>query len=306
TRLRDQGKSDNTLKNYRTDIQCFNRYLIEMMKQTKLSLDNIDLPQILEYGKYLQEKYQSDNSRRRRVQALRIFFDFLVERGIYSSNIVKKIPTSPKFLDIPKPTPFSDVKTLWMYLIDQEKSTTGLQQLVSRRNQLIFLLIYGSGLKVSDISGLTRKNVVFGSSPRVIIQPKKRDPYSIPLPKVFENVYRKYYKQLKTIMEQQNHNFAHLLFNANPYRILAGGISSRGLEILFEELRTKLMLHLTPKSLRQACIFKWFHDGAPESLIKEWMGVAPSYSFKSYRDCASENIYNDLFLNEMYREFTIH
>ena len=79
------GKSENTIKNYRTDLECFNKYLVK--NQKNFSIEKIDLPQILHYGNYLQERYQSDNSRRRRVQALRIFFDYLVGKGVFESNI---------------------------------------------------------------------------------------------------------------------------------------------------------------------------------------------------------------------------
>ncbi len=96
--------------------------------------------------------------------------------------------------------------------------------------------------------------------------------------------------------------FDQLLFNANPYRILAGGLSARGLEIIFEEFRKKLMITLTPKSLRQACIFKWIHQGKSDSVIKEWMGVAPSYGMKLYKEHASQHLYNEDFLEQMYRE----
>lgn len=292
--LEDSGKSENTIKNYRTDLECFNKYLMDQQKN--VAIERIDLPQILHYGSYLQEKYQSDNSRRRRVQALRIFFDYLVNKGVFHSNLVKKIPTSPKFLDKPKPTPFSDVKTLWVYLLEQEKKTNDLAQLVVRRNQVIFLLIFGAGLKVSDIAKLSRKSVNLGQHPRVLVHPPKRDPYTVPLPEMAIQVIRKYQTQLKAVMAHQGLAFDELLFNANPYRIISGGISARGLEILFEEMRTKLVLHLTPKSLRQACIYKWLHQGHPETLIKEWMGVAPSYSLKPYRESLKDHLYNDFFL----------
>lgn len=299
-KLETSGKSENTIKNYRTDLECFNKYLVK--NQKNISIEKIDLPQILHYGSYLQEKYQSDNSRRRRVQALRIFFDYLVGKGIFQSNMVKKIPTSPKFLDKPKPTPFSDVKTLWVYFLEQEKKATDLAQLVVRRNQVIFLLIFGAGLKVSDIAKLDRKAISLGQNPRVMVTPPKRDPYTVPLPEVAVPVIKKYLNQLKAMMTNQELSFDHLLFNANPYRIISGGISARGLEILFEEIRNKLVLHLTPKSLRQACIFKWLHQGHPETLIKEWMGVAPSYSLKLYRESLKDFLYNDYFLMELHKE----
>ncbi|MFI5391555.1 MAG: hypothetical protein ACHQYQ_09350, partial [Bacteriovoracales bacterium] len=55
-------------------------------------------------------------------------------------------------------------------------------------------------------------------------------------------------------------------------------------------------IEITPKNLRQSCIFKWLHQEHSEDLIKEWMGVAPSYSLKIYQDLMEKNYYNDDFL----------
>ena len=301
-RLREQGKSANTLKNYRTDLECFNQYLLQ--NQKSLDISKYALEEIQEYGKYITNRYSSDNSRRRRIQALRIFFDFLVTEQVVPGNPVRKLPTSPKFLDIPRPASFADVKTLWSHLIEESNNPHKMSQLLARRNQVIALLIFGGGLKVSDISRLKLDHITLGEDmTRVMIVPLKRDPYTVELPKVFAAVYKNYLALLTSMKDESGLVFDDVLFNANPHRILSGGLSARGLEIIFEELRKKLMLEMTPKSLRQACIFKWLHFGKADNLIKEWMGVAPSYSMKLYKSHMHKHIYNDDFLEEMYLNY---
>ena len=76
--LQGKGRSHNTIKNYRTDLLCFNRYLDEEKKGTNLQV--FELSHVQSYGGYLEKKYKADNSKRRRVQTLRVFFDFLVEK----------------------------------------------------------------------------------------------------------------------------------------------------------------------------------------------------------------------------------
>jgi hypothetical protein len=93
-----------------------------------------------------------------------------------------------------------------------------------------------------------------------------------------------------------NIKFDSVLFNANPYRILSGGLSSRGIEIIFEEFRKKLMINCTAKSLRQACIFKWLKQKHKDSQIKEWLGLAPSYNLKMYKEHLSNHAHDDGFL----------
>jgi integrase/recombinase XerC len=290
--LTKQGKSFNTLKNYKTDLRCFNQFINDLNP----NLSELGVPLMEEYGAHLENKYDSNNSRRRRVQTLRAFCDYLIEKGVLKSNPVKSLVPSPKFHDIPKPCKLTSVKNLWNHLIKESQNEKTLLRLMGKRNQLVILLVYGSGLKVSDLELLKAEDIIPGDVPRVLIRPPKRDSYSIPLPLAFNSVFISYQNDLKSYKESHNLEFTHLLFNANPYKIISGGLSPRGLEKTFEEFKNKLKIEITPKNLRQSCIFKWLHQEHSEDLIKEWMGVAPSYSLKIYQDLMEKNYYNDDFL----------
>lgn len=280
--LDNSGKSFNTIKNYRTDLNCFNKFLAQ--KGQKTVINELTLTQVKEYCNYLDQIYNSPNSIRRRVQALRIFFDYLIANGVVESNPIKKAVVAAKVVELPAPPSFIVVQKFHQQFCNQTKSTKSLEQLLGLRNKVLFYLIYGSGLKVSDISNLKVSNILKGQNNeyRVLISHPKRDPYTIKLPQGFSTLYKQYTDQLEKQKKIDNLDFDNLLFNANPYRILAGGLSPRGIEILFKDLKSKLGSHITAKSLRQACIFKWLIQGAPQASIKEWMGVQPQYSLAPY------------------------
>ena len=67
-----------------------------------------------------------------------------------------------------------------------------------------------------------------------------------------------------------------------------------------EDYRRKLSIEITPKSLRQSAILNWLNRGHNDSTVKEWMGVAPSYSLKNYRDVKDQHFYSDEALEEIY------
>ena len=294
--LKKSGKSINTLKNYRTDIECFNRYLSE--RQDSLDIGDFNFQKVQEYGDYISTRYNSDNSRRRRVQALRIFFDFLVDRKIYQENPVRKLSVRPKFLDIPRPTSLPDIQKLWNYLIRRGKKDSLMEQLIGVRNQVVFVLIYSSALKVSDFSQLKMDHIDSTSgAPRVMVIPRKRDPYSIPIDPIFNEIFDRYQRLLPEGKAFGRLDFPELLFNANPFRVLRGGLSPRGLELIFEGFRHALEIEVTPKSLRQAAIFNWLGKNHTDALIKEWLGVAPSYSLKLYRSYINKYPYNSDFFS---------
>ncbi len=300
-RLENQGKSFNTVKNYKADLQCFNNFLID--KQQHLKIKTFTTTQVNEYSQYLDQKYGSPNSVRRRVQALRLFFDFLMSENIFQENPLKKMAVSPKVLDNPAPTPFPEVIKTLSLLKTRVKGSEGLQKLVHLRNLIIFHLIYGGGLKVSDFAKLSFGGILKDKNNyRVLVQHPRRDPYSIPLPPVFNLDFQFYQSSIQEHLKNEDLDFSELLFNANPYKILSGGLSPRGTELFFEELRREIKSDMTAKSLRQSCIFKWLNLNIPHSTIKEWLGVAPSYSLELYveelKKDPSGKVFKDLDLKD--------
>ncbi len=279
--LQHQGKSFNTVKNYKADLQCFNTFLID--KQKNLKFKSFTTTQVNEYSQYLGNKYNSSNSVRRRVQALRLFFDFLMGQNLFPDNPLKKMAVSPKVLDNPNPTLFPEVIKTYQLLLKRVAASEGITKLVHQRNIVVFHLIYGAGLKVSDMAKLSMGNILKDKNGyRVMVDHPKRDPYSIPLPEIFKNDFLAYREAYQTMLRNQDLEVEELLFNANPYRILSGGLSPRGIELSFEDLRKELKSEMTAKSLRQSCIMKWLNMNINHTTIKEWMGVTPGYSLELY------------------------
>lgn len=284
--LEIKGKSFNTIKNYRTDLNIFNQYLVKNKRD--LILSEITSEQVRDYSRFLEEKYSSPNSIRRRVQALRIFFDWLIENGKHNENPIKKALVSPKVVDIPRPISFKNVIKIFAYLEGKIETSDGLERLIHMRNKLLFYLIYGAGLKVSDLETLMSSSIFPGDPSRVMVAHPKRDPYTITLPPKFERFYWQYMEELESRKQTDQIDFDNLLFNANPYKILKGGLSARGIEVIFKDISKKLDFSVTAKNLRQSCIFKWMNQKRKDSQIKEWMGVQPAYSLKPYKSLLEE------------------
>ena len=286
--LETQGKSFNTVKNYKADLRCFNLFLTD--KQQHLKIRAFTSSQVQEYSQYLDKKYDSPNSVRRRVQALRLFFDFLLTQNLFTENPLKRLAVSPKVLDLPDPTPFPEVLKTYQLLRKKVQTTEGLTQIVNSRNLIFFHLIYGAGLKVSDMAKLQFTIILKDQKGfRCMVEHPKRDPYTVPLPASFNADFLFYKTHYQQILKKEELEIEELLFNANPYKILAGGLSPRGTELFFEDLRKNIKSKITAKSLRQSCIFKWLNQNVNHSTMKEWLGVTPSYSLELYLEELKKN-----------------
>lgn len=286
--LEHKGKSFNTIKNYKTDLNIFFRFLTEKHGSTKIS--EISAQVMSDYNSYLEKKYNSPNSRRRRVQALRLYFDWMIENSLTDHNPIKKISSPAKVVDIPRPVSYSTILKLQSYIEEQIKTArSNLEELIFTRNLMVVHLIYGSALKVSDIENLKESHLFLGETTRIMVCPKKRDPYTIRQDSAFNSLWSTYSALLKEQKKLNDISFDDFLFNANPYRILNGSLSARGIEVILKDYSKKIDSQVTAKSIRQSCIFKWISKNIKTSQIKEWMGVAPNYSLTPYLSLYKED-----------------
>lgn len=291
-----QGRSFNTIKNYKEDLQCFNNFWT--LKKRPFILKGFTFVMVQEYGDYLDQKYSSANSIRRRVQALRLYFDYLVTHCQFPDNPIKQLPTKAKVLDAPTPTSYGDLLKIHHFLKQKIQNTKGLERLLTYRNLIVFYMIYDAGVKVSDIAKLNRSDILSDGKTglRLMVVHPKRDPYSIPLSQGFRSFYAEYLKLYDESLRLMDIETEKLLFYANPFKILNGGLSPRGTELIFADLRTALSLEITARSLRQACVFKWLSQGHPENLIKEWLGVAPDYDIRPYTELYNKRPSDFMFM----------
>lgn len=281
--LESRGKSFNTIKNYRTDLQCFNNFLSE----NKLdNFNEFNFTQVKEYQTYIEDKYPSPNSRRRRVQALRIFFDYLVINNLFPNNPIKKMVVSAKVVEKPHPVSFENIQKILTLYRSRYQEKEGFEKFLILRNIFLIHLIYGAALKVSDIASMTMNHINLDKKGiyRVLVAHPKRDPYTITLPESFTGIFNFYKKELEVYKDKFQMEFDEILFNGNPFKILSGGLSARGIEVIFHELSKDLELKVTARDLRQSAIFRWIQKGIPETTIKEWLGVTPHYSLKPFKD----------------------
>jgi site-specific recombinase XerD len=278
--LKLKGKSPNSLKSYRLDFQCLHDFLAE--KQNKNSLEDFNAQTLRNFEHFLSEKYSNINSIRRKVQTLRLFFDYLVQKKQYPENPIKKLIIAPKSVYPPTPlSPLEVIVLLESSFISEEKDELEIQKFNRYRNLILFILIYDTGLKISDLTRLKKKDLLLNhdsSQARILVSPPKRDPYTIPIsPEYFEFIIS-YLDLLKTTSTR----FSQLFFNSNAYKILSGGISARGIENIFNNWSEVSQVKVTPKTLRQTCVMNWLKKEKTQSQIKEWLGLSPSYSLDAY------------------------
>lgn len=285
---RSMGKSQNSLKCYRLDFNCINEFLKDSNISNQQTV-HFDQNLTKNFEQFLAKKYPNINSIRRKLQTMRLFFDYLLMKNWVDQNPIKNIQSSPKVLYPPTLHPMDEINQVQLYLAYKIKNSSSAKEVIQNfRNYILFIIIYHTGLSVSQLADLKidhflELNNLESEDFRILVTNSKRDePYTIPLPVQFKKTFNNYFKILQDEMKKDNFFFDQVFFNSNAYRLISGGISARGLEDIFHKISEALKINITPKSLRQTAALHWLAMGQSQATVKEWLGVAPAYNISLY------------------------
>ena len=140
----ERGLSDNTRDAYSRDVQGLNAWLLDQNRGDALTASESDVQAYL--GARLSQG-SSHRSISRLLSSLRSFYQYLVREGDLSSD-----PT--QHLDRPKPSrPLP--KSLSQSEVDQLLNAPDTSVTVEHRDLAMLEVLYASGLRVSELVGLT-------------------------------------------------------------------------------------------------------------------------------------------------------
>jgi integrase/recombinase XerD len=140
----ERGLSDNTREAYSRDVQGLNVWLLDQSRGDALTASESDVQAYL--GARLS-RGSSHRSISRLLSSLRSFYQYLVREGDLSSD-----PT--QHLDRPKPSrPLP--KSLSESEVDQLLHAPDTSVVVEHRDLAMLEVLYASGLRVSELVGLT-------------------------------------------------------------------------------------------------------------------------------------------------------
>lgn len=151
--LRREGVSPHTLRAYGTDLDQMCEYF-RRAGEPEIAL--MDALAIREYLGHLYHCRLKPVSMRRKLAAIRSLFRFLHRRGLVKTNPAKLIRT-PK---APRTLPRAPTEEQTNALIDRIAAQP-LDAMHTTRDLAIFELLYGSGLRVSELVGLDLEDIDF-------------------------------------------------------------------------------------------------------------------------------------------------
>ena len=268
-----QNRSDHTVSAYQADLGQFSRFAaLELdVESESLTVDLIDVYIVRSFLGVLAEHGLARKSMARKLAALRSFFKFLCRKDILQRNPVQRVASPKLGRKLPHFLYLDQVEVL----LHAPDGTT----LLGSRDQVIMELLYGSGLRVSELVGLNRENIDIDSK-LIRVLGKGSKERVVPVTNFAIRAIEVY------LGMRVDHNKS-LLLNYQGTRL-----SDRSVRRILDKLVAKISLeqHVNPHMLRHSFATHLLDGGADLRSVQELLGHEKLSSTQIYTHLTRERL----------------
>lgn len=275
-----RNASAHTLRNYASDLEQFHMYL-SPPDSPPVKVTDIDHRVIREYLGYLHDQKLQKSSMARKLAALRSFLKFCAREGIVRENAARLVATPKLPKRVPSIVSAEEMNGFLDGLANVRRPkpkrasarTSEAEQdaaLLLQRDRAILELLYASGLRVSELTGLNiddveRKERMLrvlgkGNKERII-------PYGSKAHEAFERYWP---IRGKLLMRSRNSGDERAVFLSQGGRRMGTRSVTRVVKKYVRLMNVNWDLH--PHSLRHAFASHLLADGADLRAIQELLG----------------------------------
>ena len=146
----ERGLSDNSIKSYDYDLILFKKFLIEnKINDTPLNCKSETIKNYL-YKSFSDKK---SISQARSISAIKSFFNYLIFEGYIKDSPISNIESPKQEKKLPKVLTEKEIKKLI--------NSIDLNHDFGQRNKTIIEILYGTGIRVSELINLKLSNIFF-------------------------------------------------------------------------------------------------------------------------------------------------
>lgn len=267
--------SNNTLKAYIRDINSFSEYLKEKSHE---SIVEVNKTVIITYLLYLQRKGKTASTISRNLSGIRCLFQFLL-----NYNYIGVDPTLN--LKAPKGERKSP-KILSIEEIDLLLSLPDTSSYKGCRDKAMLELLYGTGMKVSEINGLNLEDIDFGI--RCVNIKNKNNVRRAPVNELSLYCIKNYIKRCRSDAKDKDP----LFINCNGNRLTRQGFW-KVLKTYANE--SKIDQNITPQVLRNSFAVHLLNNGADVKSLQEILGHSDINTTNIYCNKTNKRSLEDVY-----------
>lgn len=243
-----------TIKDYQNDLILYENYL----RERNYNYQTITKNEILNFLKYLDGLKYKSSSIARIISSLRSFYNYLVLEGIVESNIFKRVKNPKIEKKLPNYLNIVEVEELL------DKFNSDDPTLI--KEELIFEIIYSTGIRVSELSELKISNINFQEK-TILVMGKGSKERIVCYGEVLANYLNLYLNKSRNHFIKEENDY--LLLNKQGKKMSIASIE-KALDNLLKRLSSKH--RVTPHELRHTFATHMLDNGADLRTIQELLG----------------------------------
>jgi integrase/recombinase XerD len=272
----ERGLSSNTLDAYFNDLS----QLVEFFEGSNgpRSWTNVGESDISAFVDDLDERGYARSTRARKIAALKSMFRFLREEGLVDENPTEQLRAPRPGRTLPKALSIEQVDLL-LGAVYKDDTPEGA------RDAAMFEVLYGAGLRVSELVGLDLRDLDLESgSVRCIGKGSKER--VVPLHAHAIESVGTYLETIRPVRERQAQEQA-LFLNRNGRRITRQAF---WLRLKRAARAAGISDHITPHTLRHSFATHMLRGGASLRHVQEMLGHASIATTQIYTHLTSEHV----------------
>ena len=176
----ERGLSDNSIKSYDYDLILFKKFLItNKINDTPLNCK----PETIKNYLYKSFSDKKSISQARSISAIKSFFNYLIFEGYIKDSPISNIESPKQEKKLPKVLTEEEIKKLI--------NSIDLNHDFGQRNKTIIEILYGTGIRVSELINLKLSNIFFKENIIKVIGKGNKERF-VPLGEIASNEMKIY------------------------------------------------------------------------------------------------------------------
>lgn len=272
----EKNFSEYTIKAYKSDVLSF------FIWCNYMNPDKINYNKLRDYLYFIQKFNYKKTTIARKIAALRTFFKFLHKMQFLSHNPAENLTAPKKPKSLPKFLTDDEMLTL----LDNIKTDTP----AGLRNKAILELLWATGMRVSELSGLNFENLnldeneitVFGkgAKERIVLISERAKKY-----------LKQYIEAARPLIAK---NFSQRTADENAVFINKTGfrLQNKSIQNAIDDIVDNIQLpkHVTPHVFRHSFATRMIENGADLRVVQELLGHASISNTQIYTHISTQHL----------------
>jgi integrase/recombinase XerD len=268
----EKGLARNTVTSYARDV----RKLTDVLRTGKIALNRVSEDTLVGFIHRESQSGLSARSLARLISALRSFFKFLVLSGFIKKDPSSELTTPSTWLALPKFLTVEEVEALLK--APDDKKAQGV------RDRAMLEVLYGSGLRVSELAGLKRAEVNLEDG-FLVCRGKGGKERIVPLGRSACDAVKRYLAEVRPLVDEENREELFLSRRGRPF-------TRQGLWKLLRQHAAKagLAARISPHVLRHSFATHLLERGADLRSVQLMLGHSQITTTQIYTHVSRERL----------------